>query len=487
MNTLFKSIPQIGWTSPRMLLLAAALSGLVACDGSQAEPSRSGQQSHTDRVLASPARVASLAAPDRHAAVVDPQLVEDQRFGLSVRTLMQRVAAVAESGAPMPAALEQLQGMGWIEGFVIDPEQQDLVLIGRHSRTRPSLRLGDLVTAVRNVWAVAAGREVAPYCSLDPRPEDIRRLNRLQAAFAGGDKAAILAHYRELRDAWGPQRTVIGGVPSDSRWASACIDADYHMKAVSQSHVSLPDVVGRFQSSIDAFHASLDGGPRAGSDAPASAGGMSRFWFHIADGEPRFRESDGIVLLDSCLVTLLTEAQVASADGELHDAVGQDDPDAQAFAADFAAHLARGSNEPRYQDLENLYRLLALVHAMHARGVEQALGPTWTLLYKALQPARYELPDSLPGLTNFREISVIREHGRTVETAYFFPLVMGGGSFAMEITEQSFLRGSEQPLRELRAAALRQRPTAKSLFWPIDTAVRQAGSNHRDAGSAGST
>lgn len=441
---------------PHALFFAAAITLLAGCDGA---PIDAGHASPAT----GPATGSALGAVAGAERIEPVALAEGQRFGLSLRTLARRIAEAAERDETIPDDLLHLQGMGWIEGFVIDRAQQDLILIGQYSRTRPSLQLDDLVTGIRNVWAAAAGRETAPYCSLDPRPEDIRHLNRLEAAFSGGDETAIQAHFERLREAWGPQQTVIGGVPEHSRWARVCIDADYHMKAVSQSHVDLPGVIGIFQRSLDTFHSALE----SGASTPNAEGGMSRFWFHLAEGEPRFRESQDIVLLESCSVQLLTEAQVATADGQLRDAVGQDDADALAFAADFSAHLAAGSPEPRYQDLENLYRLLALLHAMQQREAAPVLGPAWDFYARGFQPARYALPAALPGLTNFRAIRVPRRQGAATAIIHFFPLVMGGGSFEMSVQARSFSRRGEGALRELRAATLRQRPGAESLFWAI--------------------
>ena len=104
---------------------------------------------------------------------------------------------------------------------------------------------------------------------------------------------------------------------------------------------------------------------RKGKRTAANGGRMAGFWFHVGNREPAFVAAEGIVCIEKCSVVLLTEAQRAAADGTLHDS-GEDNPLARQFAQDFTSRFEQLSDlHPIYQDLEHLFRLYALVRALH--------------------------------------------------------------------------------------------------------------------------
>ena len=100
----------------------------------------------------------------------DHPSITQQRICLSMRIL-----ALEAQKDPGNKEVRSLAGIGWLEGFVIDPDNRDVILIGRRTPKWPTLHMDDLVVNMRNVW----NRQPDPYCSLDPRPQDVRKLNQL--------------------------------------------------------------------------------------------------------------------------------------------------------------------------------------------------------------------------------------------------------------------------------------------------------------------
>lgn len=83
-----------------------------------------------------------------------------ERICLSMRVLVTEAKA-----DPGRAEVRDLAGIGWLEGYVVDAENQDVILFGRRSSKWPTLHMDDLVVNIQNVWQ---GNSY-PYCSLDPR------------------------------------------------------------------------------------------------------------------------------------------------------------------------------------------------------------------------------------------------------------------------------------------------------------------------------
>ena len=376
-----------------------------------------------------------------------------RKMCLSLRVLGREAGKAMIAGAPLPEAVRTLGGIGRLDGFVIDRESADVILVGQQMVRRPTLHMDDLVASIRNV----ANGDPSPCCSLDPRPEDVVKVDRLVASGLSAQET-----YRELQKTLGPQMVMIGGVPFNSRYARVMIDADYHMKKVSQGLATVPGVPSYIDLSIQ------EAKEKAGEkDASGSETSMSRFWFHVANGEPTFRKREGIVWLDKCSVTLLTEAQRASADGTLSDS-GEDSPLANAFAAGFTENFAKAAAAvPEYEDIENLYRLYSLVHAIDFCDAFGQAGLDASL-YR--QRYRYQeekpMPESLPGLANMKECELAVERGGIVSTLAVFPIVCGGVSMEVDVRKAPF--ADHAPLTGRRVAVLKARPNANALTWPFD-------------------
>jgi hypothetical protein len=299
---------------------------------------------------------------------------------------------------------------------------------------------------------------------LDPRKQDVLAVNRLfQDEGRAKGSGRFEDKFRRLKEVWGPQMVVVGGVPKNSRHAHVMIDADYHMKQVSHGLAAVPGVMSQIDRSLmEAEQALRDNKAMRGMGASAA-----RFWFHVKNS-PSFLMDDDIIRLRTCAVGVLTENQRSTADGRLFDS-GEDDPDAKRFAEEFShafPQLARLI--PVYGALENLYRLYALLHAMHMqRAVAQAGLDLEYLLERYPLRATKPMPDSLPGLVNGKEKRIAIRQGNMRGEIRLQPMVCGGVGMDMEVSPARLKRDSTMALARLRVAALKARPDSESLSWTV--------------------
>ena len=379
---------------------------------------------------------------------------------LSLRVLAR--LAIAEPARP---EVLNLSGIGRLDAIVVDRENRDIILVGEHAGNGPSLHLDDLVGNLRGIWNGGLDPDGGhPSCSLDPRPQDIRNLNAyLPTLKPGTTSASGDVEFARISQLCGPQMVFVGGVPKNSRHAHVMIDADYHMKKVSQGHVTIEGIPSTLDLAEQRYREWIRTGGKASVPAPA----MSRFWFNVKPGEPKLVADGGSVALVSCAVVLLTEKQAAAANGALRDS-GQEDPLANAFAAAFSQRFEQAATlVPVYADLANLYRLRALLQALRRQDDITALVPELDELLRRYRfQAEKQMPPSYPGLANRRKMTDERAG------VSFTSLVMGGVS--MEMRTDNIRADPTPALASLRRRATRSRPHADSLAWALPAGLPAA-------------
>ena len=388
------------------------------------------------------------------------------RICLSLGVLSRQVSRARAEGSPWPNELARLCGIGYLEGFVVDERGDgDIILVGRRSQARPSLTLDDVVVNLRNISQGGP----APSCSLDPRDQDIVAMEDLfRSARALTTRSESDMLFRILLSSVGPQQAVVGGIPRNSRHARVMIEADYHMKKVSQGHVEVPQVTSYLDHALNDIKRAVVAGAAASAEEGIS---MARFWFHIAPQAPTFREAKDIVWLDQCPVVVLTEKQRATPSGQLYD-VNEDDPTALAFAQDFSRAVPRLTGQvPVYADLENLFRLRALLLAMQHRATLARVGWDFSSF---LREYRYQnetpLEPNLPGLANRREWSGTVTRGDQIYQYYLSPMVCGGVGMDMTVEDRTFSTARSTPLARLRKEVSVARPSPDALVWEMSNA-----------------
>jgi len=379
----------------------------------------------------------------------EPLPTTEERVCLSLKVLS---ALVKDHTSDI--MIETLAGISWVEGYVIDEKNNDVILFGRSIPDRQPLHLDDLVVNLRNVW----NHDEQPYCSLDPQSQDILNFNRLVSQTTQFNSIEqIRRFYGQVRQIWGPQIVVVGGVPFNSRHAHTMIDADYYMKKLSQGLEEFPGI----PSCLDLMIQNDD-------KSQLSSMSMSRFWFHIAEENPTFQESDDIVLVENCFVTLLTEKQRATIDGSLYDS-GEEDQISETFAKMMSDKFQLAATEVRYfADLENLYRLSALLRAMHLRMAVKKADLNINFLLKHYSYCEETKMDpTYPGLTNKKEITKRSQDANYFYEYYLFPMVCGGVSMEMTMNNQRFEKINNWKLDQLAELVLNSRPDKTSLSWVI--------------------
>jgi hypothetical protein len=395
---------------------------------------------------------------EKENRVVHPSLVETRRC-LSMRVLAEQAMSDPHNGL-----VRTLAGIGWLEGYIIDETNHDIILVGRTSKNWPSLSLDDLVVNIRNVW----NQDTFPVVSLDPQREDILRINEIiSQTRANISEEEMLRVSKKIRDAWGPQQVTVQGIPRNSRDAHIMIDADYHMKKLSQGLIALNGISSSLDLAIEDARHQLE--LKGTLSAPGMS--MSREWFHIGENEPTFIFDKGVLLLEKCSVVVLTEQQRVAADGTLSDS-GTEDPYAKAFAKQVSTDFQQEACVvPAYADLENLFRLSAVLRGLHFRKDTEQAGMDFHSLWNDYKyQSESSMPLSMPGLTNYKQEYVKTSKGDQVNQYRLFPMVFGGVSMDIPIGPAQFRSNSIEDLVGLRQIVIEKRPTQTSLWWEMPAA-----------------
>jgi hypothetical protein len=278
---------------------------------------------------------------------------------------------------PKSKDAENMYGLGWIEGYVIDNTQNDVLLYGREESNWPTLSLFDFIENLKNVY----NKNEPPYCSLDPKPENVVRLNQyLNRNVRNSDISQIKALL-------GEQVSVIGGVNFNSRHALIMLEADYHMKKVSQGKIKLHNIPSYLELAIN--------------QSTNNCGGFSRFWFNYAKKSPKYVESPKITEIAECNIVLSTEAMSSTRSGKLFDS-NAENPVANEFAAHFSKNFVDATQKVKYYaDLENLFRLQAVMRALDKNGVLISHSQLFSYFLNEIQfTVTYDVPKSFEGLVN---------------------------------------------------------------------------------------
>ena len=392
-----------------------------------------------------------------------PEPPGTKRVLVSLRELSQTVSSCLASGKRIPQKIQTLFGISYIEGYIVqDKNPKDIVLFGLVCDARPSLRLDDLIVNMRSI----ANRSAYPYCSLDPKPEDMVALQHIfNSTGSMNSTAEMKAFFKNVQDAVGPQEVLVGGVPRNSRHAHVMIDADYHMKKVSQAHISIDGVTSYLDHSMNEVANKI----KNGKPVPASGVSMARFWFHIGEGSPKFQQGTDIAAIDECSMVILTEKQKATTSGELVDVV-EDDPHAIAFASEMTEYLSipGSSTVPIYAELENLFRLRVMLLSMEYQKAFKLIGWSFSSFipeydYQEEKP----MDPSMPGLANYKEWSHEVSSGLITYTYTLFPMVCGGVGMDIIVDNNSYRKDLASRLFSFRMAALSARPSKDSLVWVV--------------------
>lgn len=370
---------------------------------------------------------------------------------ISLKSFVKEASSKLNANQSLPDSLLNLGGMSWLEGYVFDTHNSDIILIGKSINNRPAYQLEDLVVNFNNVL----NNTESPYCSLDPFPENIKKLQQIMNSRTYSKNTNLDKEAEILQEALGPQKVVVGGVPRNSRHAFIMIDADYHMKKVSQGLLKLPGITSCLELPSK-------------NDKTSSETTMSRFWFHIKNNDvknyPNFVENDNIVIISECPVVLLTEKQLPDKDGNLHDVAEKNSVGVE-FAKNMTERFSQITNVVRvYADLENLFRLRSLLLAMKFRDVFNRSDPNINNFIQGCSfSAENNMPETLPGLVNIKQSSYQDKKEKSITTFYETNLVAGGVGMDMKLIKENFL--SQPTIDKFKDKVINLRPGKTTIFW----------------------
>ena len=308
------------------------------------------------------------------------------------------------------ADASDLCGITWVLGYVIDRQNKDVILVGVANPNYPTLHLQDLMVAFRNaqgLYGEKKGRTLyytAPGCSIDPMPEVLRQLQevgrKLSTASSVEESHQILAEWEQVGKQ--PQKVRVLGIPFDTHFAQVMVDADYKMKGL---------VNGSLDLGIPGFRNLME----MHGDKPEEAmNTLDRFWF--CPGDSTFSEENGLTLLSSCQVKLLTEQEMINESGS-RTSSGRPNPLAQRFAEDFTTHYQDiATSEPIYRELEGLFRFAGVAGLIRDQKALAEAGIKLPYIVEKYPIPKSTVSRTLPGATRVIEDSKHEqtENGETI-------------------------------------------------------------------------
>lgn len=395
---------------------------------------------------------------------------EDKLFvdrAVSLRVLQQRASECVAQGN-CPVEITNLCGLKRLHGFVIDTVGHDVILLGQVKLKAPSLRLDDMVVALRNIWgrydSIVGNVQYhsPPGCSIDPEEDILRQLNEVVSRLDSSDEEmdeAIMRWHRICRQ---EQRVSVLGIPHNTRFAKVMVDADYFMKRLvdGSETAGLKDLRSLMDMYFDMAKEELVKHQRV----PALSS-LNRFWF--TPGENTYRTSGDAIIISRCDVILMTEEEYLDEDGGRIGSGG-----AERTAQQFAQNLSErysdlAMNKPLYAELEGLFRFVALARVMNELGALSRTDLDLSYLLDHYPIGTVEVERTVPGVSNAKRFEHEVKHADYVETFQLAMPTCGGVTIDIVVDAKALVGDKSGQLDDLTKAVLEERPNEDSLFYDI--------------------
>nr|VFK32295.1 MAG: Protein of unknown function (DUF1598) [Candidatus Kentron sp. MB]VFK35280.1 MAG: Protein of unknown function (DUF1598) [Candidatus Kentron sp. MB]VFK77179.1 MAG: Protein of unknown function (DUF1598) [Candidatus Kentron sp. MB] len=390
---------------------------------------------------------------------------------VSLRVLQERLRD-CEPAKACSSELLQFSGITRLMGYVLDHNNQDIVLFGQKQVGLPPLHVEHFVTALRNAWmryAPLRGNVYQysyPGCSIDPNPSTFRKLSRIGRRIRQGSNSrqvdAQLAQWEQVCKE--PQRVRVMGVPFHSDFARIMVEADYDMKRLADG-IDKPDIPG-LMSLMDSKMAAAKDAAIHERPIAISVGGMNRFWFY--PGEQRYEEDEDIVLITDSPVRLLTEESYLGNTGK-YVSGNRVDPHARHFAE--GVSLLYGElaiHRPIYRELENLFRFFALAQIMRAKAVDRTVGLELNYLLEEFRLPRTPVNRQLPGRSALKQF----QHRQELENGYrevrLWMPSCGGVGIEIPPSSNAFVHDRYGFLHTVKTRVQSARSDNSMLAWRVD-------------------
>lgn len=366
-------------------------------------------------------------------------------------------------------AIRYLAGITEIRGFALDEERQDIILFGAVEEGKPPILTEDLIIALRNINYEYATKEgntryySYPSCTIEMDPKVIAQLNEVASRLSSiGSKDAL----RRLISDWHQscrqnQQAEVFGVPYNSTFAKTMVEADYHMKSITNGtdSINIEGLESMVERQFNRRVAAFEQGGGAGSQSLL----LNRFWFYPDDVS--YTDNEDIVSLDECSIKLLTEQEYLSESGQIEQS-GRANEMAQDFADAFTEKFDLiKQKRPVYNELQNIYRLFALAKMMEHKELPVYAENILADLREKYKTEDISHPSELPGksVVKYEEFEKKTERGSMVYS--IFVPSCGGVSMEMEVDRQNIDKLPSRSLQLERERVLKKRPDEEKLFW----------------------
>ncbi len=367
--------------------------------------------------------------------------------------------------------LIELAGIKRLLGYIIDKENNDLIIFGNPDSSLPPLYLEDFVIALRNAWFKYAPLENNTYiyshpgCSIDPNPNTMQRLNKVANNISKGDS---FDKVENSLDDWHTtcqeqQSVRVLGIPFNTRFAKVMVQADYDMKSLVDGTDSL-NVPG-FQSLTGTKLEQIKQSVRNNEPIKVSIGGLNRFWFK--PGENIYTEVDDVVLIEQCPVILRTEETYLSSKGGYISGKSVD-PSAQSFCKDFSELYEQiAIQRPIYRELENLFRFVALAKIIKYKSAHTTAGLDLSYLLEDFPVQENPVSRQLPGRSAVKEFTHRQKTSGSEQILKLWLPSCGGVGIDITVKERHFRKGASSRIKDLKTRILDSRLAPTSLSWPV--------------------
>lgn len=303
---------------------------------------------------------------------------------------LKRLAALLEKCAadktPVPDAALYLGGLTGIEYVAAVPEENDIYLVGPaegwtindagvtvgKSSGRTILLLEDLLTLFES-QGVSVPEVIT--CSIDPTPEAIERLGRLERTLDAE------ANVRANREAMGMMSVRFTGIPAESRMAQILAAADYRMKTLSLGFEDSP--IKQFPSYTSMIK------------RPDGRYGQ-RFWI-APEYKTIYHDTDRLVWnLSASTVKTLTEREYFGANGE-REKSEKKDVQALRWAENMTERYTELSEAiPVFAEAKNCMDIALAVALILREGLPQKAGCPVEKLVSAVKRPTGAAPQKVP-------------------------------------------------------------------------------------------
>jgi hypothetical protein len=183
---------------------------------------------------------------------------------VSLTRLERQVQKCIAEGRPVEDAMRHLAGLTRLQYVFCYPETGDIVIAGPAepwgeapsgrilgiNSGRPVLEMQDLIVALRAFPPGANRDKPLIYCSIDPTPEGLTRMQDFLRSYGSAPRVYHDTQFivNNLQQSLGMQVITVGGVSPKTHFAQVLVEADYRMKLIG---IGLEEPPVRLRSYVD--------------------------------------------------------------------------------------------------------------------------------------------------------------------------------------------------------------------------------------------